>query len=132
MLDGEGTIGFTRKIDANWYFPTIIAVHNTNRRIIVHMRRLLGPAAKVPSPRQAGTNHKPLYKVLVTRLYMRQFLQGIRPYLLAKRVQCDAVLKFLDIADNMPVRCVPADQYEAIHRVVRKANTRGWEDDHGG
>src|SRR3989442_737672 len=94
FVDGEGYLGLARirrRHRASEYCLRL-SIYNTNRAILEEIKRTTGGTMSVVGQRRAGW--KPSYALILTNAAAARVIRKIKPFLLVKSEQSEALLAF--------------------------------------
>lgn len=102
ILDGEGCLTLSPRRRERKTPETIIAVGNTDRRLILWLHEHFGGSFRPMRP--ATVRCKPTWHWQLWSIEARRLLRAVRPYLVIKQRHADVLLAFYDALQARPVR----------------------------
>lgn len=95
LVDGEGTISIATT-KATHRFRPFIEITNTDPLMIKWLQKYFWQKV-----RKGETDlHRPVFKVHLTGYGITPFLERIKPYLTAKKIQCSLLMAFIKLRQN--------------------------------
>src|SRR5881628_3015542 len=94
FVDGEGYLGLARirRRHRTSEYCLRLSIYNTNRAILEEIKRTTGGTMSVVGQRRAGWKHS--YALILTNAAAARVIQKIKPFLLVKSEQSEALLAF--------------------------------------
>jgi len=94
FVDGEGYLGLARirRRHRTSEYCLRLSIYNTNRAILEEIKRTTGGTMSVVGQRRAGW--KPSYALILTNAAAARVIRKIKPFLLVKSEQSEALLAF--------------------------------------
>lgn len=97
FLDGEGSVGVTKKSKRNSYLPQI-TFNNTNLKVMNFTKDKLGINSLITIKEDREKNHKKVYRIhLQNKVKCKEVLQLLIKYLIIKKKKAKLVLEFLEL-----------------------------------
>jgi hypothetical protein len=119
LVDGEGTISITPKKDTHTFRP-FIEITNTDPLMIEWLHRYFWQKV-----RKGETDlHRPVFKVHLTGYGITPFLERIKPYLTAKKIQCSLLIAFINLRQNQNWKDSPSAEMLDTLKDLRILNSR--------
>lgn len=127
FLDGEGSIGISKKSKRNSYLPQI-TFNNTHLGVMMHTKVILKTPGLLYTKQNTERNQKIVYKICVqNKSKAKEILELLYDYLIIKKKQAKLVLEFLDLNTcKQGIRNYqPSKRELQIYKMVTKLNQRG-------
>lgn len=119
LIDGEGTLTFQKM--KGGYFRPMMNITNTDVELIAYLQRFFWQAAvKSKNSRQV-----PYLRVALNGFGIDPFLKAVEPFLVAKKLQCRLLRKYIACRQAQPWRAAPTPEMLDIIQDVSMLNVRG-------
>jgi hypothetical protein len=119
LIDGEGTISLTPTKGTHRFRP-FVEITNTDPLMIEWLHRYFWQKV-----RKGETDlHRPVFKVHLTGYGITPFLERIKPYLTAKKIQCFLLMAFINLRQNQNWKDSPSTEMLDTIRDLRILNSR--------
>ncbi len=138
FVDGEGYLGLARirRRHRSPEYCLRLSIYNTNRMILKAIQQTTGGTMSAVGQRRAGW--KPSYALIWTNAAAARVIQRVKPFLLVKSRQCEALLafdqriragrRFRDQAGRLlPLSQREVRSRQALYSRVKRMNRRGPE-----
>lgn len=131
LIDGEGCLGIWRERrqgnKSGFRYRAVVQIANTNRALLDAVAAVLPGTIQLKDARRTSAlRHKPLYQFCVFSRCVGPVLKAVAPYLVIKKTQAEALMRFRDITDNAPVRASQDHELlEPLYQQCRALNRRG-------
>jgi hypothetical protein len=123
FIDGEGTISINR-VSKGRYIKARVGYCNSNENVVRFCAQITG--SKVLLSHRPDRRHSDIYLVnICAREKVLGVLKTIRPYLIAKKAQADAVIEFLEMQEYRIGKGPPSDREIELERICEKLNVKG-------
>lgn len=129
IIDGEGCLGIWREQrqgnKSGFRYRAVIQVTNTNL-LLLHTIGKVIPGTINSRGARPNPRHKPCYQFYVTARCVGPVLKAVAPFLVIKKTQAEALMRFREIVENAPVR--GSQDHEMLHvlyQQCRALNQRG-------
>lgn len=119
LIDGEGTISIATTKGSHRVRP-FIEITNTDPLMIRWLQQYFWQKV-----RKGETDlHRPVFKVHLTGYGIIPFLERIKPYLTAKKIQCSLLIAFINLRQNQNWKDSPSAEMLDTLKDLRILNSR--------
>jgi hypothetical protein len=119
IIDGEGSITL-RKMSNGRFRPTL-EVTNTDELLIVYLHKYFWQTIK----KSNNNRQVPYLRVCLNGFGIDPFLAAIEPFLIAKKLQCQLVRRYIACRQGQVWKTSPNSEMLRIIEDIRMLNTRG-------
>ena len=119
LVDGEGTISIAMSKGTHRFRP-FIEITNTDPFMIKWLQKYFWQKVRKGETDQ----HKPVFKVHLTGYGIIPFLEKIKPYLTAKKIQCFLLILFIKLRQDQNWKDSPSAKMLEILKDLRILNSR--------
>jgi len=128
LLDGEGYVGVTRKINTHYTsYAVHVTITMTNLKVINWLKDITG-IGRIHNVIKSK-NHKQKYSWYLRVDEIKEFLNSIKDYLIVKRLQASLLLEFLSTLRKVNqynmLTVEEKIEKELIYEELRKLNKKG-------
>jgi hypothetical protein len=121
IIDGEGSITIRRMQNGN--FRPNVEVTNTDEELIIYLHKYFWQTVK----KSKNSRQVPYLRVCLCGFAIDPFLAAVEPFLVAKKLQCQLVRRYIAYRKSQKWRDKPNAEMLEIIDDIKMLNTRGVE-----